>query len=314
ELVVAVDPGQLGRLAAQQHAAGSSTDDGDPLDELGHLLGVDRVRRDVVEQEQRFRTGRGHVVDAVGGEIGPAISEAAALAREDQLRSDAVRRRREEPPLVERIETREDAEAGRPRRLDRLAEALNDGLAFRDRDTGSVVRSHCRASLVRPHDNGSYTRRVTQLALPLVAAVMYAIRARTLARRGTPVPRWRIASFAGAVVLFAVALSPPLDWRAEELFSFHMIQHVLLGDLAPLLFVLGLTGPLLRPLLALRPVAALRPLAHQLVALPLWTINLYVWHTPFLYEAAVRHDGVHALEHFCFFTAGALMWAAVMEV
>ena len=63
---------------------------------------------------------------------------------------------------------------------------------------------------------------------------MYGLRARTLARRGTPVPRWRIAAFGGAVVLFAVALAPPLEDRAEELFAFHMIQHVLLGDLAPL--------------------------------------------------------------------------------
>jgi cytochrome c oxidase assembly factor CtaG len=155
---------------------------------------------------------------------------------------------------------------------------------------------------------------VAQLALPLAGAVMYGLRARTLRRRGTPVPAWRIASFAGALVLFAVALSPPLDYRAGELFSFHMIQHVLLGDLAPLLFVLGLTGPLLRPLLALRPVAALRFLAHPLVALPLWTLNLYLWHLPYLYEAAVRHDGIHALEHLCFFTAGSLMWAAVIEV
>jgi putative membrane protein len=155
---------------------------------------------------------------------------------------------------------------------------------------------------------------VAQLALPIVAAVMYGVRARTLARRGSPVPAWRIACFAGAVLLFAVALSPPLESRADELFSFHMIQHVLLGDLAPLLFVLGLTGPLLRPLLALRPVAALRPLAHPLVALPLWTLNLYLWHVPWLYESAVRNDAVHALEHLSFFTAGALMWAAVVEV
>jgi cytochrome c oxidase assembly factor CtaG len=144
--------------------------------------------------------------------------------------------------------------------------------------------------------------------------VVYGLRARTLARRGTPVPRWRIAAFAGAVVLFAVALSPPLENRAEELFVFHMVQHVLLGDLAPLLFVLGLSGPLLRPLLALRPVAALRPLAHPLVALPLWTLNLYVWHVPYLYESALANDAVHALEHVSFFTAGALMWAAVVEV
>jgi putative membrane protein len=154
---------------------------------------------------------------------------------------------------------------------------------------------------------------VAQLALPLVASLMYGMRARTLARRGTPVPRWRIASFAGAVLLFAIALSPLLESPAEELFSFHMLQHVLLGDLAPLLFVLGLTGPLLRPLLALRPVAALRPLAHPLVALPLWTVNLYLWHVPFLYEGAVNNDAVHALEHVCFFTAGVIMWLPVLE-
>jgi putative membrane protein len=155
---------------------------------------------------------------------------------------------------------------------------------------------------------------VAQLVLPLVASVMYGVRARTLARRGTPVPTWRIAAFAGAVVLFAAALSPPLEERADDLFVFHMVQHVLLGDLAPLLFVLSLTGPLLRPLLALRAVAALRPLAHPLVALPLWTLNLYLWHVPYLYESAVTNDAVHALEHLSFFTAGALMWAAVIEV
>ena len=155
---------------------------------------------------------------------------------------------------------------------------------------------------------------MTQLVLPLVGAVIYGLRARTLGQRGTPVPRWRIAAFAGAVVLFAVALAPPLEHGAEELFVFHMVQHVLLGDLAPLLFVLGLSGPLLRPLLALRPVAALRGLAHPLVALPLWTLNLYLWHVPYLYESAVENDAVHALEHLSFFTAGALMWAAVVEV
>jgi putative membrane protein len=155
---------------------------------------------------------------------------------------------------------------------------------------------------------------VLQLALPLVASVMYGVRARTLARRGTPVSRWRIAAFVGAVILFTAALAPPLEHAAEELFVFHMVQHVLLGDLAPLLFVLSLTGPLLRPLLALPVVAALRPLAHPLVALPLWTLNLYLWHVPYLYESALQNDAVHALEHLSFFTAGALMWAAVVEV
>jgi cytochrome c oxidase assembly factor CtaG len=90
-----------------------------------------------------------------------------------------------------------------------------------------------------------------------------------------------------------------------------MLQHVLLGDLAPLAFLAGLTGPILRPALAF--LHRLRFLAHPFVALPLWAINLYAWHLPYLYDAAVRHDSVHALEHLCFFTGGAIMWLPVLE-
>ena len=69
----------------------------------------------------------------------------------------------------------------------------------------------------------------------------------------------------------------------------HMTQHVLLGDLAPLCFVAGLTGPILRPVLAFSVVEKLRVLAHPLVALPLWAVDLYVWHIPYLYDAALHH-------------------------
>jgi putative membrane protein len=149
-------------------------------------------------------------------------------------------------------------------------------------------------------------------ALPfLVLGVMYAVRARTLARRGTPVPWWRLASFGLALVLLTGATLLP--WE-DELFLVHMLQHVVIGDLAALLFVIGLTGPLLRPLLAVRATSRLRVLAHPLVALPLWAVNLYIWHLPRLYEAALNHDAVHALEHILFFSTGVLMWAAVVEV
>jgi putative membrane protein len=67
-------------------------------------------------------------------------------------------------------------------------------------------------------------------------------------------------------------------------------------------------------LLAIEPLSKLRVLAHPLVALPLWAVSLYLWHLPPLYEAAVEHDAVHALEHLCFFGTGVLMWAAVIEV
>jgi cytochrome c oxidase assembly factor CtaG len=54
-------------------------------------------------------------------------------------------------------------------------------------------------------------------------------------------------------------------------------------------------------------------LTHPFVALPLWAVNLYVWHVPFLYQAAIHHTAVHALEHALFFTCGALMWSPVLE-
>jgi putative membrane protein len=154
-----------------------------------------------------------------------------------------------------------------------------------------------------------------QLVPLALGVLLYAKRARTLARKGTTVEAWRLFLFGFGILLVAVALvSPIASLGEEESFAFHMVQHLLLGDLGPLCIVAGLTGPLLRPVLSVRAIRALRFLAHPLVALPLWTTNLYLWHVPFLWEAALRHQVVHALEHVCFFTAGAIMWAAVVEV
>ena len=99
---------------------------------------------------------------------------------------------------------------------------------------------------------------------------------RTLRRRGAP-PGWRVALFLLGLVLLLVAFASPVAAIGEEeFFSFHMVQHVLIGDLAPLCLLAGLGGPMLRPLLAFRPVERLRVLANPAVALPLWAVNLYV--------------------------------------
>jgi putative membrane protein len=151
--------------------------------------------------------------------------------------------------------------------------------------------------------------------LPVAAAALaYGLRVRTLRGRGTAVPGWRIGLFAtGILLLLAAYVSPLAAIGEQELFSAHMLQHVVIGDLAPLALLAGLTGPILRPLLALRPVERLRVLANPAVALPLWALNLYLWHVPFLYEAAVRHSSVHALEHIAFFAAGIVVWLPVLE-
>jgi putative membrane protein len=145
----------------------------------------------------------------------------------------------------------------------------------------------------------------------LVAAALYAKRSVTLAERGKPVPLWRQLSFAAGLATIVLALISPIAHVAEELVIAHMVEHLLLGDIATLLLVLGLTGPLLQPILAIGFFDRLRVLAHPLVALPLWALNFYLWHVPALYDAAYAGAPVHALEHTCFVFFGCLMWMPV---
>jgi cytochrome c oxidase assembly factor CtaG len=145
----------------------------------------------------------------------------------------------------------------------------------------------------------------------LVAAGLYAKRSTTLADRGRPVPLWRQLCFASGLLVIVVALVSPIGHIAEELVIAHMVEHLLLGDMATLLLVLGLTGPLLQPILAIRFFDRLRVLAHPLVAFPLWALNFYLWHIPALYDAAYGGAPVHALEHTCFVFFGCLMWMPV---
>lgn len=153
-----------------------------------------------------------------------------------------------------------------------------------------------------------------ELSVLALVGALYWRRARTLSRRGRPAPRLRLAAFAAGLLTLFFALESPIDTIGEErLFSVHMLQHLLLGDVAALLLVLGLDGRLLRPLLRVRLVHRLRVLAHPLVALPLWAANFVVWHLPVLFDAALRNDAIHALQHSLFVALGMLMWAALVE-
>ncbi|MDP9188966.1 MAG: cytochrome c oxidase assembly protein [Actinomycetota bacterium] len=150
-----------------------------------------------------------------------------------------------------------------------------------------------------------------QVAGLTLAATAYALRTRTLSDEGRPVPAWRVACFAAGIVLIAAGLGSPLAHMGGELQWAHMAQHLLIGDIAAGLIVLGLTGPLLQPVLAIKAVDRLRFLAHPLVALPLWAASLYIWHIPALYQATLTSEAVHALQHSCFIGFGILMWMPV---
>jgi cytochrome c oxidase assembly factor CtaG len=145
----------------------------------------------------------------------------------------------------------------------------------------------------------------------LVAAALYAKRSLTLAGRGRPVPLWHQLCFASGLLTIALALVSPVAHIAEELVIAHMVEHLMLGDLATLLLVLGLTGPLLQPVLSIRLFDRLRVLAHPLVAFPLWALNFYFWHIPALYDAAYGGAFVHLVEHGSFIFFGCLMWMPI---
>jgi putative membrane protein len=161
--------------------------------------------------------------------------------------------------------------------------------------------------LVPPLATSTTLEAFLQLGPLALLGLLYARRVHTLGRQKRPVPGWRQACFYSGFLTIGAALSS-LGGDSQELLTAHMVEHLLLGDIAALLIVLGLTGPLIAPVLRVKLLDRLRILAHPLIAFPLWAIDLYVWHLPVFYEAALRHPGIHALEHAMFLGFGINMW------
>jgi putative membrane protein len=134
----------------------------------------------------------------------------------------------------------------------------------------------------------------------------------------------RLASFSVGIAFATLALVSPIDPIGERyLLSVHMLQHVLLGDSAPALILLGLRGPLsllIVPRPVLRRIARLRwlrrtasTLLRPAVALGLWAIVYASWHVPGAYDYALAHQSVHDLEHVSFLIVGILVWVLLIE-
>ena len=147
----------------------------------------------------------------------------------------------------------------------------------------------------------------------LLAIVTYGYARRVHTLSGTPraVPLARRISFYAAIFILVAEPLSPLAAGDDTSFLSHMIEHLTIGDLAALLMVLGITGPVIQPLLKIHVIAALRPLTNPLVALAFWVVNMYAWHLPLMFEAALNHDAVHVLQHMLFFGAGFNMWMAL---
>ena len=144
---------------------------------------------------------------------------------------------------------------------------------------------------------------------------------------GYPSPRWRLALYVLGLATIAAALLSPLDDLAAERFSAHMGQHLLLTMAAAPLLLLGnpfalvlwgLSAHARRALgTTLRRGAPLRAALSALTIFPvggvLHVATVWLWHLPFMYDAAVEHELVHAVEHATFFSTAILFWWPIVQ-
>ncbi len=156
-----------------------------------------------------------------------------------------------------------------------------------------------------------------------LAGGLYAVGVRRLAARGRAWPVGRRLAMAGAVLAGVVATQSGIGRYEGGRFWVHMVQHVLLGMLVPLLVVLaapltlalqtGAPGArrLLRTALHSRPG---RVLAHPLVGWSLFGGGLVVIYLTPLLDLAVRNDAVHLLVHAQVVVSGTLFLAPIVGV
>lgn len=139
-----------------------------------------------------------------------------------------------------------------------------------------------------------------------------------------PNRRLRSLSFDAGLLSLLAVLSPPADNLADSLLSAHMVQHMVLLIVAPLLLLFGRPGhPLALGLPRWATRAWLRArhrVGRRLQRLPtlptvavLFALFLWIWHLPVLYDAALDNETLHALEHVCFLASGLLLWAMIMD-
>lgn len=136
---------------------------------------------------------------------------------------------------------------------------------------------------------------------------------------GKPVGPGHWLFYWSGLAMLLIALGSPLDALGDRwLLGAHMIQHVMLADLAPPLLILGIRAPVL-PLGM--PRAALRKLAHRgllgrfwgvatnpWVALPAWAAATWIWAIPSVFDYTAQHSVLHVVEHLTLFYTGMALW------
>ncbi len=132
-----------------------------------------------------------------------------------------------------------------------------------------------------------------------------------LARSVTDARRKHAAFFALGLVTLWVALETPIDTISDQyLDSVHMFQHVLLGFVGPPLMLLGLSRDMVGRLVRAPGLRAVtEPVPAQVAA----GLVMLLWHLPPLYDATLRSEGLHVVEHITFIAGGLLVYWPMLE-
>jgi putative membrane protein len=158
----------------------------------------------------------------------------------------------------------------------------------------------------------------------LLAAVALAYGRGRERRHGPPARGSAAAMYAGLAVL-AVALLAPVEQWSHESFAMHMLQHLLLGVVAPPLLLAGRPVEVLvrtRSPRTQRQVGRLRGRVLRVardrpwlpvLALGAYTLVWWAWHVPVVYEAAAASEFLHATEHATMVAAAVALWAPVVH-
>jgi cytochrome c oxidase assembly factor CtaG len=127
-----------------------------------------------------------------------------------------------------------------------------------------------------------------------------------------PAPRWRVALWAGGLLLVLVSFVSPLQQLARNyLLLAHLLQNVVLAEWAPLLLVAAIPPSAAA---ALSRSAVFRALVHPIPALGLWLVNYIAWHLPWAYDAALRRpESLLHVEHLLYLATGLLFWWPVLH-
>ncbi|HZU11902.1 MAG TPA: cytochrome c oxidase assembly protein [Chloroflexota bacterium] len=150
--------------------------------------------------------------------------------------------------------------------------------------------------------------------LALAAGYAYAVGPYRRRRDLPPAGGGRIAAFAAAELLLVFALISPLDAVGDEsLFSAHMVQHLLLAALWPVLILVALTPWMVRPVFTGPLRGPFRFLTHPVAAIALFNLDIYLWHFPYLYDLTLQNEGIHILEHLTFMAFGLLNFWPILS-